>query len=532
MRLANMAESKLEREYDFSIATMSPTSEQRRAVIILIAILIVAFGAVAPFASSQLPRSNGFVPTVEAINSVTALATAVLLFSQYSITGLSALLILASGYLFSSMIIIPHVLSYPGAFAPHGLFAEGIQATPWLYTFWHFGLSIAVLAYAYMKDQQLLAFLPRTPGTKIVWRTVVLILVSVAALTWLLVSQDRFLPPLLIDELTFAPLANYVTAATLLICGVALVLLIIRQRSVLDLWLIVAMFATVFEQAVVTLLIVRRFSLGFYSSRVFSVVVSAVVLVALLSETVRLYARLARANRMLERERASKLMNLEVAVAAVTHEIRQPLTAIATRGAAARRLLARTPPENAKIQTMLEEMTGATFRASEVLESMRALFRNTDQQQDPCNLNEIAFDALRTLESELNENGITTKTRLDVGLPKVLGHKGQLQEVVLNLIQNSIEAMANVEGKKTLTIETNRPAPDEISICIQDTGRGFELPRTSGMFEAFFTTKPNGMGGMGLAISQMIVDRHGGRISASAAAPRGARFQVVLPIKP
>ena len=80
---------------------------------------------------------------------------------------------------------------------------------------------------------------------------------------------------------------------------------------------------------------------------------------------------------------------------------------------------------------MLEEMTSATFRASEVLESMRSLFRNTDQQQDPCNLNEIAFDALRTLESELNENGITTKTRLDVGLPKVLGHKGQLQEVVL-----------------------------------------------------------------------------------------------------
>jgi len=135
-------------ERELSIATMEPTLRQQRLALAIIGMLCIGFAAIAPFAAKQVVQVGSFVPTVEAIIFVTSLTTAVLLFSQFSILGLRELLLLASGYLFTASIVIPHALSYPGAFAPQGLLGPGIQATPWLYTFWHFGFSAAVLGYA------------------------------------------------------------------------------------------------------------------------------------------------------------------------------------------------------------------------------------------------------------------------------------------------------------------------------------------------------------------------------------------------
>jgi hypothetical protein len=109
--------------------------------------MLMAFGLSIPFSGHQLPRIDSFVPTLQAIVFVTDLATAVLLFGQFAIIASRALLVLASGYLFSALVVISHGLSFPGAFAPNGVFGVGIQATPWLYTFWHFGFSAAVLVY-------------------------------------------------------------------------------------------------------------------------------------------------------------------------------------------------------------------------------------------------------------------------------------------------------------------------------------------------------------------------------------------------
>jgi hypothetical protein len=110
--------------------------------------ILVGFGLSLPFAAHQLPRIDGFVPTVQAIIFVADLATAVLLFGQVVIVASRALLILASGYLYSALIVVSHALSFPGAFVPDGVFGAGIQVTPWLYIFWHFGFSACVLAYA------------------------------------------------------------------------------------------------------------------------------------------------------------------------------------------------------------------------------------------------------------------------------------------------------------------------------------------------------------------------------------------------
>ena len=148
-----MAELATPDRLAFFAATVPPSLRQRQAALATAAMLIVAFAALAPFAAVRLLRIDSFVPAVEAIILLTDLATAVLLFHQFSILRMRALLWLASGYLFSALIIIPHILTFPGAFYRTGLLGAGPQSTAWLYTFWHFGFTVAVIGYACLKRE-------------------------------------------------------------------------------------------------------------------------------------------------------------------------------------------------------------------------------------------------------------------------------------------------------------------------------------------------------------------------------------------
>src|SRR4029078_10655827 len=130
-----------------------PTSEQNRSALAVVAVLLLALGIVAPFAGTPLPRFAGFIPFLNATILVTDLITAVLLFAQFSICRSRALLVLANGYLFNALIVIPHALTFPGAFSPTGLLGAGLQSTAWLWVFWHLGFTVALLCYAVMKTR-------------------------------------------------------------------------------------------------------------------------------------------------------------------------------------------------------------------------------------------------------------------------------------------------------------------------------------------------------------------------------------------
>src|SRR5690242_2966396 len=163
---------------------MEPTLRQRRLALAIIGMLSIGFAAVAPFAAQQMAQIASFVPTIEAIIFVTSLTTAVLLFSQFSIVGSRELLLLASGYLFAASIVIPHALSYPGAFAPKGLLGSGIQVTPWLYVFWHFGFSAAVLGYACLLDTNSKKLFLNDSSMPAICLSVAIVVTLVCALTW------------------------------------------------------------------------------------------------------------------------------------------------------------------------------------------------------------------------------------------------------------------------------------------------------------------------------------------------------------
>jgi hypothetical protein len=201
-------------EFGFSVANTPPTRRQRQVALGVVGVLFVCFAAIAPFAATPLLRFDSFYPTVDAIVFVTDLTTAVLLFNQFAIVRAPELLILASGYLFSGLIVVSHALTFPGAFTPTGLLGAGIQSTPWLFTFWHFGFSAAVLCYACLKDRSRAESAIQHSAAPAIYRGVIIVVSLVCALTLAVTAGEEFVPRLFLSEVQFAPLANYVTVVT------------------------------------------------------------------------------------------------------------------------------------------------------------------------------------------------------------------------------------------------------------------------------------------------------------------------------
>jgi signal transduction histidine kinase len=260
--------------------------------------------------------------------------------------------------------------------------------------------------------------------------------------------------------------------------------------------------------------------------------IGAYVLAALFAERKENEARLARTNLMLERERNNKLMSLAATAAAISHEMKQPLTAVTANGISALRLLQGVPPDIAEARSAVDDVISDAYRAAEVLDSLRGLFGKVDRAREPVDLNETALAALRALRGELGDHGVKTGLELAPALPPVMGNKGQLQEVITNLLHNAVEAMeaVNVE-RRVLNVSTRPDSGEAVVVEVKDSGPGIDPPLLENIFDAFVTTKPHGTG-LGLAICRMIAERHGGRLSAASDGKNGALFQLVLPSRP
>jgi signal transduction histidine kinase len=232
----------------------------------------------------------------------------------------------------------------------------------------------------------------------------------------------------------------------------------------------------------------------------------------------------------LEGERDNKLVNIEVVTASIAHEVRQPLTGIVTNGGAALRFLQNVPLDIDEVRAILGEMINDCHRVSEVFDSIRALFRRVDQKREPTVVNEIVLDVLHSMREELTDHGVTAEAKLAPELQLVHGHRNQLRQVIFNLIHNAIESMDNtIDRSRVLRVITKSCDPDAITVAVEDSGPGISPGQLDSIFDPFITTKADGMG-LGLAICRMIVERHGGKLSALSDGKSGARFQFVLPV--
>jgi signal transduction histidine kinase len=264
---------------------------------------------------------------------------------------------------------------------------------------------------------------------------------------------------------------------------------------------------------------------------ILAVSLCAIVLASLFSERRESEARLARSNMMLQREQSNKLMSIEAITGAIVHEVRQPLAAIAANGNAGMRLLTKTPPDLDEARAAMTDMVRDSHRASQVLESIRALFKSADLEPQPVDLNGIVLGALDVLCGELEDHRVITLTELAPELPLIPGHSVQLQEVIINLVRNAIDAMDTIADRtRVLRVRTERGGSEAIVVSVEDSGPGIDSEKLESIFEAFVTTKPHGMG-LGLPICRLIISRHEGQLSARADNKSGALFQFTLPIK-
>jgi PAS domain S-box-containing protein len=227
---------------------------------------------------------------------------------------------------------------------------------------------------------------------------------------------------------------------------------------------------------------------------------------------------------------ATRMATLGELTATIAHEINQPLGAIVTHGQACLRLLSQPAPNLERVRESLVHTVADTLRASEVIKGIRTLLNRADPGKEPLNINETIRDVVALALNELKTNRVSIRTELETDLQSVLGNRVQLQQVVLNLILNGSEAMSG-EGSSSpreLQIKSEKSISDEIVVAVSDSGGGLGPIDAQHIFEPFFTTKEKGLG-LGLSISQKIIDAHGGRLWATANADRGLTFRFSLP---
>jgi signal transduction histidine kinase len=287
----------------------------------------------------------------------------------------------------------------------------------------------------------------------------------------------------------------------------------------------------------ITIVWTTGLGVGFFGDRSFPITervmgAQASILVVSLSAYIlsALFAELRESATTLRGERDNKLLNARAIVAAIAHEIRQPLTRITTGANAAQRFLKMVPPEHDRAQTALEGIVNAGHRTSEVIEGFRALLGTSHQDRQLVDVNAIIRELLESLSSQLQDRQVEPRLGLTSELPHVYGNRGQLQEVVSNLIANAIEAMETTSDRsRVLRVKTELRDRKVVAVVVQDSGPGIDSNKLPDLFTALVSTKPHGMG-LGLAISRMIIDYHGGKLTALSDGKDGASFEFVLPI--
>jgi PAS domain S-box-containing protein len=226
---------------------------------------------------------------------------------------------------------------------------------------------------------------------------------------------------------------------------------------------------------------------------------------------------------------ANRVTTMGQLTASIAHEVNQPLAAAVTSAEAGLRWLAAQPPDLEEVREAFDRIVKAGSRAGEVIGRIRALIKKVPERKAPLDINETIVETIALTRSEMRHHCILLQTELANGLPSIWGDRVQLQQVILNLIVNAIEAMSEVsEGSRELLISTSADGPDGVIVTVRDSGPGLKPESLGHLFDPFYTSKPAGMG-MGLSICRSIIEVHGGRVWAAANLLQGASFHFSLP---
>jgi PAS domain S-box-containing protein len=233
----------------------------------------------------------------------------------------------------------------------------------------------------------------------------------------------------------------------------------------------------------------------------------------------------------LELAHANRVATMGQLSASIAHEINQPVGAAVNNASTALRWLGKEPPDLEKARQALDRILVNGNRASKVIGRMHALFKKAPLRKEDVHINEVIIEVIALTGGEVTKNGISVQPQLAEGLPFIRGDRVQLQQVILNLIINAVEALSSVDERpRELLISTGKVEPDRVLVMVRDSGPGLTPASLERVFDAFYTTKPGGLG-MGLSICRSIIDAHRGRLWATANQPRGVTFQFTVPAR-
>lgn len=516
------------REQQFVLSNFPPSRAQKRLAIgIVLGLSVALYLVVGPYGGIQLGALHSFVAIYTTAMFVTDLITAVLLYTQFSILRSNAILVIASGYLFTALLIIPYVIAFPGVLAPHGL-AGGLQTTAHLYLLWHCSFPLFVIGYALLKDEEAGWRVSQENVGHAIWISASLTVVLAAAATIWCMNGGTMLPDIMLDEQRFVPDWLYVVGAPIAsLCIIALVVLWLRRRSILDLFLMVVLCAYLIEIPPHYFPFPARFSTGWYAVRVTSLLSSSIVLVVLLYEITAMYGALLAAVLRQRREREARLMTGDAIAATVAHEVRQPLTSMVTTADAGLRFLDRSEPNLDRAKEAFKRIAADGHRAGAIVENIRTNLRTDASNRTNLDVNELIREALDLEHGDLQKHQIPVHAELHEGLPEVRANQVQLRQVILNLITNAVDAMVSSDGPRMLSVKSELHEARLVLVSVADTGSGISADDGDRIFNPLFTTKSDGMG-MGLSICRSILEAHNGRLWFAPNTPRGVVFQFTL----
>jgi len=562
------------------LATWPAGPAERRFALAVVLAFFVIFAATVPFAKLPLPQVWAFMPAYGSALVVSDLVTAVMLFGQFRFGRSKAVLVLATGYVFTALVTIAHGLSFPGVFAPTGLLGAGPQSTAWLYMFWHGGFPVFVAGYALFRGGPRETLSSRTPVAWVIGAAVAAAAVAVIVFTLIATAGHDALPAVMQGN-RYTP-AMIVVVTTVWLASLAGLALLFRRRSrsVLDLWLMVVLCAWLLDIALSAMFNAARFDLGFYAGRVYGLLAASFVLGVLLLENGLLHSRLMQAHAH-EHQRALDLQGLSERLeslnsqlgdsnrqlqeqtrlkseflANMSHELRTPLNAVIGFSDMLKEGMADDPEKQRRFAGHIFQ-SGHHLLAliNDILDLSKIEAGKVDISLDRVDLDAAFADVLALLAGQAQAKRIRFEFEAHETLGVLRVDRRRLKQILFNLVSNAMK-FTPADGRVTLRAEkVNRlraatalpgegeglrmPLPPNeherfIQISVSDTGIGISRKDLSQLFAPFMQV-PNALTrsvegtGLGLVMVHRLSEVHGGTVAVTSVPGVGSCFTVWLP---
>jgi signal transduction histidine kinase/ActR/RegA family two-component response regulator len=531
------------------LATSEATMRERRLAWGVVVASALIFVLALPYAKVKLVEVPAFIPAYISGLVIISLVTAVILVGQFVRLRSLALLALCAGYFFDAGIAVPYLMSFPGVLAPQGVIGGGGQTTAWLYTFWHAGMPLFVLAYALLgrRSGKIIA-----NPSGVMLGTAAFVLAVLVVMVLAATAGHELLPPMMAGNVK-APSAFYILGSAWLFSGAALFVLWRKGiRTSLDVWVSVAMVAWIFDIALAAVFNGGRYDLGYYAGRLYGLLAISFVLVAMLLEITGLNGRVVAAAAKLsdkvketnarvqsteaQLRQAQKMEAIGNLTGGMAHDFNNLLTVIIGN----LDILVAHRKDDPEVQQLSGEALEAALRGADLTRRLLAFARQQPLKPEHVDINALISNITRLLGRTLGES-IEITLDLDPQAWPVVIDAAQLDAALTNLATNARDAMPG--GGSLIIVTGNRhldadyaaqhadvTAGDYAMVEVSDTGSGMPPDVAARIFEPFFTTKEHGKGtGLGLSMVYGFMKQSGGHINLYSEPGIGTTFRLYLP---